>query len=717
MEKVFHLEMAGHPLSLEVNKYAKQANGSVLVRYGDTVVLVTATMSQEPRQGIDFFPLLVDYEEKMYSIGKIPGGFIRREGRPSENAVLSARMIDRVIRPLFPEGFRNDVQVVATILSVDKDKPPTIPAMFGASVALGVSDIPFDGPIAGVVVGLIDGEFILNPTVEEQAESEMELVVAGSKDAVIMVEAGAKEVSEETVLDGIAFGHAEIKKLVASQEEIIAEMGKEKLPIELYTVPEELEQQVRSHATPLIQGAIKNSDKLSREAATKEAKEAAHQHFQEQLEEEAYLEVAKDINYVLDQIIKDEVRRLVTEEGTRVDGRGLDEIRPISCEVGLLPRAHGSGLFTRGQTQALSVCTLGVKSDEQMIDDLQDEDTKRYLHHYNFPGYCVGEVRPMRSPGRREIGHGALAERALLPVIPSEEEFPYTIRVVSEILESNGSSSQASICGSSLCLMDAGVPIKKPVAGIAMGLVKYGEKFAILTDIQGLEDALGDMDFKVAGTRDGITALQMDIKISGVSREILTQALEQARKGRNFILDKMEEAIAAPREDISVYAPRIVKLTIPVDKIRDVIGPGGKTIRKIIEETGVTIDIEDDGQVYIASVDEEASRKAVHQVERLVKDVEVGEAYLGTVKRVTNFGAFVEILPGKEGLVHISKLDHKRVAKVEDVVNVGDEVMVKVIEIDSQGRINLSRKDLLPREEGESVPSEARSSGRRTNRK
>ncbi|MGI6147997.1 MAG: polyribonucleotide nucleotidyltransferase [Firmicutes bacterium] len=695
----YRCELGGRPLVLEFGEVAKQANGSVLVRYGDTVVLVTATMSKEPRQGIDFFPLLVDYEERMYAVGKIPGGWGRREGRPGEEAILSARLIDRPLRPLFPDGFRNDVQVVVTVLSVDKNNAPAIAGMIGASAALHISDIPFGGPIAGIKVGLVDGEYVVNPTLAQNEVSILDLTVAGTKDAVMMVEAGANEVTEEQALGAIMFAHDYIKELCALQEKIRAEIGRPKVQVPLFEPEPEMEQWVREFATERLKLALRASDKQEREQAIDTVREQLNEAYIETFGEEIFAEKAKDVGVVFDSLMKEEVRRSIIVEGIRPDGRKRDEIRPITCRVGVLPRTHGSGLFTRGQTQVLTVCTLGLKSDEQLLDNLTEEDRKRYIHHYNFPAFSVGEVRPIRGPGRREIGHGALAERALLPMIPKEEEFPYTIRLVSEVLESNGSTSQASVCGSTLSLMDAGVPIRKPVAGIAMGLVKYGEDFAILTDIQGIEDALGDMDFKVAGTRDGITALQMDIKISGVSREILQQALEQARIGRLFILNKMAEAIKDPRPQLSPYAPRIITMEIPVDKIRDVIGPGGKTIRKIIEQTGVSIDIEDDGRVYIASTDGTGGEQAKLLIERYVKDVEVGASYLGTVKRIMNFGAFVEILPGKEGLVHISQLAHQRVKRVEDVVNIGDEIMVKVIEIDRQGRINLSRKELLPKEE------------------
>lgn len=694
----FLIDLGSRSLVVETGKLAKQAGGAVSVHYGDTVVLVAATMSKTPRPGIDFFPLLVDYEERMYSIGKIPGGWGRREGRPSEQATLSARMIDRVLRPLFPDGFRNDVQVVAQVLSVDKNNSPAVAAMLGASCALHISNIPFDGPIAGVIVGYVDSAFVLNPTLEEQAKSQMELVVAGSAEAVIMVEAGAKEVEESLMLEAIHFGHEAIKRICAAQEDIRKAIGKEKMEVGLDEPSQELFSWVEGKFTEDIQTALKNPDKLAREEETKTVRGKIEEAYVAEFDEVAFEEQGRALRSVFDGLVKREVRRLITNEGLRPDGRGLDEIRSISSEVGVLPRTHGSGLFTRGQTQVLTVCTLGLKSDEQLIDNLTDEDRKRYIHHYNFPAYSVGEVRPMRGPGRREIGHGALAERALLPVIPTEEEFPYTLRLVSDVLESNGSTSQASVCGSTLALMDAGVPIKKPVAGIAMGLVKYDDKFAVLSDIQGLEDALGDMDFKVAGTRDGITALQMDIKITGVSQEILKRALDQAKTGRLHILEKMEEAIKTPREDVSQYAPRIITLRIPVDRIRDVIGPGGKTIRKIIEETGVALDIEDDGRVFIASTDKDAGERAYRIIESYTKDVEVGASYMGKVKRVMNFGAFVEVLPGKEGLVHISQLAHERVKKVEDVVNIGDEILVKVTEIDKQGRINLSRKDILPKE-------------------
>ena len=686
----FQMQLGGRPLIVESGKMAKQASGSVLVRYGDTVVLVAATASANPREGIDFFPLTVDYEERLYSVGKIPGGFIKREGRPSEAAVLAGRLTDRTIRPLFDESFRNDVHVVATVLSVDQNNPPDIPAMIGASCALAISDIPFGGPIGGVRVGLVDGQFILNPTVEQQEKSDLNLVVAGTKDAVMMVEAGANEVPEATILDAIMYGHDVIRAIVAFQEDMVAKIGKPKRELKRYEIPAEIETTVREHVTDKLKVAVANADKATREEQTKQVKDEAVARFKE-----LFPDNPKEVSYMIGKVLKEIVRKMITIDKIRPDGRKLDEVRPITCEVGLLPRTHGSGLFTRGQTQILTVTTLGAISDEQILDGLGVEDSKRYIHHYNFPPFSVGETRPMRGPGRREIGHGALAERALLPMIPSETEFPYTIRLVSEAIESNGSTSMGSVCGSTLSLMDAGVPIKSPVSGVAMGLVKDGEYFTILTDIQGLEDALGDMDFKVAGTTKGVTAIQMDIKIAGINRAILESALAQAHQGRMHILGKMLEAIDKPRSELSPYAPRIITMEIDPDKIRDVIGPGGKIIRKIIEETGVTIDIEDDGKVFIGAVDQEAAQKAVRIIESLVREVEVGATYLGKVTRLMNFGAFVEILPGKEGLVHISQLALERVAKVEDVVKPGDEILVKVTEIDRQGRVNLSRKELL----------------------
>ncbi len=707
MTAKFEMDNGGRPLIVEIGRYAGQANGAALVRYCNTVVLVSATMSDEPREGIDFFPLLVDYEERMYSVGKIPGGWGRREGKPTEAAILASRMIDRPLRPLFPDGFRNDVHIVALVLSVDLDNKPDITALVGASVALTISDIPFHGPIGAVKIGRVDGELIVNPTLAEAEKSDIDLTVAGTKDAILMVEAGCDEVQEEDILDAIEFAHEQIKKQVAFQESLPVEVKKPKMEAPLYNIDSDLEARVRTFATSDLRNAIITVDKSEREGLINQVKDKTVEYFIENARipmddeesmadpREDLLLLEKSVGKILDNITKEEVRQMIVEEGLRPDGRGLNEIRRISCDVGLLPRAHGSGLFTRGQTQVLTVTTLGGVDDEQILDGVTEESSKRYIHHYNFPAYSVGEVRPLRGPGRREIGHGALAERALLPVLPSKEDFPYTMRLVSEVLESNGSTSQASICGSTLSLMDAGVPIKKPVAGIAMGLVKEGDEVAILSDIQGLEDALGDMDFKVAGTRDGITALQMDIKVEGISKEILRRALAQAHQGRLFILNKMAEAIEAPRPKLSKYAPRIITMEIDTEKIRDVIGPGGKVIRGIIEKTGVDINIEDDGRVFILSIDEESGERAVNMIEQLTKEVEVGEVYMGKVVRTTGFGAFVEILPGKEGLVHISKLDKGRVAKVEDVVKPGDEVLVKVIEIDRQGRINLSRRDVL----------------------
>lgn len=698
----YSMQLGGRTLTVERGKLAKQASGAVMVRYGDTAVLVTATGSAQPRDGIDFFPLTVDFEEKLYSVGKIPGGFIKREGRPSEAAILTSRLIDRPIRPMFPDGFRNDVQIVATAMSVDQNNTPDIPAMIGASCALSISDIPFEGPIAGVRVGRVNGEFIINPTIEQQANSEMNLVVAGTKYAILMVEAGSQEISEEIMLDGIMFAHEVIKELVAFQEKIQAEIGHEKRAIALYEPPAEIASQIKEFAEEKIKDALyNNSEKLAREMALDTVKDEVYSKFIE-----LFPDNKKDISYVFQKLLKTLVRKMITIDKIRPDGRAIDEVRPVSCEVGLLPRTHGSGLFTRGQTQILNITTLAPLRENQILDGLGVEDSKRYMHHYNFPPYSVGETRPLRSPGRREIGHGALAERALVPVIPSEEEFPYTLRLVSEVLESNGSSSMGSVCGSTLSLMDAGVPIKAPVSGVAMGLVKDGEHFTILTDIQGLEDALGDMDFKVAGTRKGITAIQMDIKIDGINRDIFAEALAQAKRGRNFIMDKMMEAIETPRKELSPYAPRITSMQIHPDKIRDIIGPGGKIIKKIVEDTGAKIDVSDDGKVFIAAVDPVSAEKAIKMIESLVAEVEVGKVYVGKVTRLMNFGAFVEILPGKEGLVHISQLALERVNKVEDVVSVGDEVIVKVTEIDKQGRVNLSRKEVLKQNAPAPAPAE-----------
>lgn len=695
--RTFRTAVGGRLLQVEIGKVCEQANGQAMLRYGDTVVNVTCCASKEPRPDIDFFPLSVDYEERMYAAGKIPGGFIKREGRPSEKAILSSRLIDRPIRPLFPKGYYNDVVVVATVMCVDPDCSPEIVGMLGSSIALSVSDIPWEGPTASVLIGMIDGEFIVNPTLEQREKSEMHLVVSGTKDAIMMVEAGAKEVPEETMLDAIMFAHEEIKKLVEFIEEIIAEVAKPKKDVELYKVSEEIDQAVRAFAVDKMKVAIKTVDKLERldnmDAVEVETKE----HFAE-----IYPENQKDIATVLYNITKESVRSMILDEGIRPDNRKTTEVRPIWCETGILPRTHGTGLFKRGQTQVLSVCTLAPSSESQVIDGISEDTEKRYMHHYNFPAFSVGEARSPRSPGRREIGHGALAERALIPVLPSVEEFPYAIRVVSEVLSSNGSTSMGSTCGSCLALMDAGVPLKRPVSGIAMGLIERVEedgtsKIAILSDIQGMEDFLGDMDFKVTGTEVGVTAIQMDIKVHGLSRQILQDALKQAHEGRMHIMNEMLEEIPTPREEMSAFAPRAITLNIDPDKTRIVIGPGGKTINRIIDETGVKIDISDDkpGLISIYSPNMEGAEAAKKQIELLTKDVEAGETYEGKVTRIMNFGAFIEILPGKEGLLHISKMAKERVEKVEDVINVGDVVKVKVTEIDSQNRINLSRKELL----------------------
>lgn len=693
-KKVFTTEIAGKPFTIEIGELAKQANGSALVQYGDTSVLATATASDEPKD-LPFFPLTVNYEERLYAVGKIPGGFIKREGRPSEKAVLASRLIDRPLRPLFPEGFRNEVQVISTVLSVDQDCSSEIAAMIGSSIALGISDIPFNGPIAGVNVGRVDGQFIINPTIEEQGKSDLFLTVAGTKDAVNMVEAEADEVSEDVVLDAILFGHEEVSRLVEFQEKIIQEIGREKRDVVLFTMEESLLTSLTEEYQEDIKRAIKVEEKHAREEALEDVKENILSKYETDEDED----LIKQVKNIVDHLIKEEVRSLILEEKLRADGRRIDEIRPLASRVGILPRTHGSGLFTRGQTQALSVCTLGAMGDVQILDGLDLEEEKRFMHHYNFPHFSVGETGPIRAPGRREIGHGALGEKALEKVIPEENDFPYTIRLVSEVLESNGSSSQASICASTLALMDAGVPIKAPVAGIAMGLVSEGDNYSILSDILGMEDALGDMDFKVAGTEKGITALQMDIKIEGLSKQILEESLAQAKTGRVEIIQSMLEAINEPRTELSEYAPKIITMTIDPDKIRDVIGPSGKQINEIIDETGVTIDIEQDGSVYISSTDQAMNDKAKQIIEDIVKEVEVGEMYLGTVKRIEKFGAFVEVLKGKDGLVHISELDTKHTKRVEDVVSIGDQIMVKVKEIDRQGRINLSRKAVLLEEE------------------
>lgn len=695
--RTFKTALGGRLLQFEIGKVCEQANGQVTVRYGETVVNCTATASKEPRQDIDFFPLSCDYEEKMYSVGKIPGGYIKREGKPGEKAILTSRLIDRPLRPLFPKGFRNDVVVVASAWSVDHDCSPEIAAMLGSSVALAISDIPWDGPTAAVVVGRVDGELIINPTYEQRMASDINLTVSGTKEAIMMVEAGANEVPEMEMLDAIMFGHEEIKKLCEFIEEIVAEVGKEKMEYKVFKATEEIDAAVREFATEKMIAAIKTVEKQERMANMDAVEKETKEHFAE-----IFPEGEKDVAEVLYNIKKENVRAMILDDGIRPDNRKLTEIRPLWSETGLLPRAHGSGLFKRGQTQVLSVATLAPENEAQNLDSIDiDRTTKRYMHQYNFPGYCTGEAKTSRGPGRREIGHGALAERALLPVIPSEEEFPYAIRVVSEVLSSNGSSSMASTCGSCLALMDAGVPIKKPVSGIAMGLIEGvnedgTSRYAILSDIQGMEDFLGDMDFKVTGTPDGVTALQMDIKVHGLSREILEQALNQAKEGRAHILENMLEELPEPRKELSPYAPRVIFMRVDPDKVRLVIGPGGKTVNRIVEETGVKIDISDDdvGKICIYSEDMAGAEAAKREIELITKDVEVGEVYTGTVKRIMNFGAFIEILPGKEGLLHISKMANHRVEKVEDVMNIGDKVEVKVTEIDNQNRINLVRKDL-----------------------
>ncbi|ERJ13687.1 polyribonucleotide nucleotidyltransferase [Haloplasma contractile] len=692
--KKYELEFAGKQLIVEYGELAKQANAAVLIRYGDTVVLSTVTASKEPKN-IDFFPLQVIYEERLYAMGKVPGGFIKREGRPSEHAVLSGRLIDRPIRPLFPDGFRNEVQVINYIMSVDHDYSPEMAAMFGSSLALSISDIPFNGPIAGVNVGRVDGEFVINPSTSLKEKSDLDLTVSGTLDAVNMVEAGAKEVAEEDILDAILHGHDEIKKLVEFQNQIVSEVGQEKMEVSLYKADAELENRVRNEAEADLKEAIKTFEKHERAENIDAIKERVITMFKE---EEADEDTIKHVRNVLSQIVKEEVRRLITEEKIRPDGRGVDEIRPLSSKIDLLPRTHGSGLFTRGQTQVMSICTLGSINENQILDGLEEEQTKTFMHHYNFPSFSVGETGRYGGPGRREIGHGALGEKALKQVIPDANEFPYTIRLVSEVLESNGSTSQASICASTLAMMAAGVPIKKPVAGIAMGLVKKGHHYSVLTDIQGLEDHLGDMDFKVAGTPDGVTAIQMDIKIEGLNKDILEEALIQARKGRIEILNHMMTTISEPRDEMSPHAPKVKMIQIKPEKIRDVIGPNGKQINAIIDETEVKIDIEQDGRVFIMHTDMTRIKRTIEIIEAITREAEVGAIYTGKVKRIEKFGCFVEIFPGAEGLVHISQLDEKRVGKVEDVVSIGDEIMVKVTEIDSKNRINLSRKAALKSE-------------------
>ena len=705
-KQVFKTTWGGRPLQIEVGQLAKQANGAVLVRYGDTVVLSAAVASKEAKD-TDFFPLTINYEEKMYAAGKIPGGFIKREGRPSTEATLTARLIDRPIRPMFAEGFRNEVQVTNIVMSVETDCSPAMAAMLGSSLALSISDIPFDGPIAGVEVGRVNGEYVLNPTVEQAEQTDIELTVAGTKQAINMVESGAKEVSEEDMLGALLFGFDAIKELVAFQEEIVQAVGKEKMEVTLLQVDEVLKKEIFDASYATMKAAVMTEEKLAREENIEQVKLDIREAYAEKFaghEDEDHL--LKEVKQITEDLEKDVVRELITIDKIRPDGRKLDEIRPLSSEVSLLPRVHGSGLFTRGQTQALSACTLAPLGEHQIIDGLGVEVSKRFIHHYNFPQFSVGSTGRAGSPGRREIGHGALGERALAQVIPSEEEFPYTIRLVAEVLESNGSSSQASICAGTLALMDAGVPIKAPVAGIAMGLVSDGENYTILTDIQGLEDHLGDMDFKVAGTKDGITALQMDIKIQGITEQILTEALTQAKQARMEILEELTSTIAAPREELSQYAPKIEMIQIEPAKIKDVIGKGGDTINGIIDETGVKIDIDQDGKVSIASADAEMIKKAIKIIEDLIKEVKVGEVYLGKVVRIEKFGAFVNLIKGKDGLVHISQLANDRVNKVEDVVKLGDEILVKVTEIDKQGRVNLSRKAMLI--EDDSTKNEAK---------
>jgi polyribonucleotide nucleotidyltransferase len=696
-----NVEVAGRRLSIETGRVAEQANGAVILRQGDSVVLSTAVMSNEPRVGVDFFPLTCDYEEKLYAVGKIPGAFMRREGRPSETAILASRLTDRPLRPLFPDGFRLDIQVVSTVLSADQENDPTILSINGASTALVISDIPWAGPVGAVKIGYLDGALVVNPPMSRMGESDLDLTVAGTADAILMVEAGAKGVTEETVVQALQMAHDAIKQLCATQNELQQQIGKPKHEYTPPSYPEQVVEVVSEYLALRLDQAAFNPDKAAREASTDELRKKTIAELGERFPEHVDI-----LGKLFDKKLKDRVRERIVEEGVRMDGRGLKDVREITVEVGVLPRAHGSGLFTRGQTQALTITTLGSMSDQQKLDGLGTEEFKRYMHHYNFPPFSVGEARPLRGPGRREIGHGALAERALLAVIPSVDEWPYTMRLVSEILSSNGSTSMASVCGSTLSLMDAGVPIKAPVAGIAMGLVTREGKFAVLTDIQGVEDNLGDMDFKVAGTKDGITALQMDIKIKGLPHEILAQALEQAREARLFVLDKMLAVLPRPRAELSPYSPRITTIQINPDKIRDIIGPGGKMIRKITEETGAQIDVEDDGRVFIAAVDQEAGQKAIDWIKGLTDEVEVGKIYKGKVVRIMPFGAFVEVLPNQDGLVHISKLTDHRVERVEEVANVGDEIVVKATEVDSQGRLNLSRQAAIEELTSKGLPIE-----------
>jgi polyribonucleotide nucleotidyltransferase len=698
MSRVYSIEIAGRTLSVEIGKVAEQANGAGLIKYGDTVVLSTATASEKPREGIDFFPLSVEYEERMYSVGKIPGGFIKREGKPSENSVLTSRVIDRPIRPLFPKDYRNDCALVNTVMSVDQDCQPEIAAMLGASIALSISDIPFQGPISSVVMGYVDGEIVVNPTSAQREKTQMTVTVASTAEKVVMIEAGADEIPEEIILEAIFKAHEENKRIVQWINTIVEKEGKEKHGYEDASVPSELYEAVVSHiGDDRMEAAVFTDEKQVRQQRISEIKEELIAKFEEENEE-----WLSQLDEALYKYQKQTVRKMILRDHKRPDGRALDEIRKLKSEVDLLPKTHGSALFSRGQTQVLTITTLGALGEAQVLDGLNElETSKRYIHHYNFPSYSVGETRPSRGPGRREIGHGALAEKALVPVLPSEEEFPYAIRTVSEVVSSNGSTSQGSICASTLSLMAAGVPIKAPVAGISVGLVtgETDDDYVMLTDIQGLEDFFGDMDFKVAGTHKGITAIQMDIKIHGLTKDIIEKAIYQTRRARLFILDEvMLKAIDKSRDQLSDYAPKILQTNINPEKISEVIGPRGKTINKIIEETGVKIDIEDDGRIFICGVEHEATQKALKIIESIAKDIEVGAIYNGKVARITKFGAFVEIAPGKDGLVHISKLAHERVAKVEDVVSIGDEILVKVTEIDGQGRINLSRKDALPKE-------------------
>ena len=683
--KIFKTTIGGREVSVDVGKYAQQANGSCIVRCGETVVMVNVTMAPVPREGMDFFPLSVDYEEKMYSVGKIPGGFKKREGRASDKAILVSRLIDRPIRPLFPKGLFNDVTVVATALSVDQDIAPEPLAMFGSSVALSISDIPWAGPTGSVVVGIVDGEYVINPSVKQKEHSTLALNLSGTKDAIMMVEAGAKEIDDEAMVGAILFGHEEIKKQCAFIEEIVKECGKTKLEMDLYHVPEDLDAAVRAYAGEKLDYALDTFDRFERQARQDEVEKDVLAHFAEE-----FPGMEREMKDSLYYITKEKVRAKITNTGVRPDGRSLTEIRPIWCEHGILPRVHGSAVFTRGMTQVMTTCTLGTISEVQKLEGLDNEEYKRYIHHYNMPGYASGEAKPLRSPGRREIGHGALAERALEPVIPSEEEFPYAIRLVSEVLSSNGSTSQASVCGSTMALMDAGVPIKRPVAGIAMGLIKDTEsgKISVLSDIQGLEDFLGDMDFKVAGTVNGITAIQMDIKIKGISEEILRKAIHQANEGRHFILGKMLECIPEPNKELSKYAPKIISFTIPTEKIKDVIGSGGKTINKIIDETGVKIDINDDGKVFIATYGEDMSKaeKAKAMVMSIARDPEVGDMFISTVVRILpRVGAFCELAPGKDGMIHISKMSDRRIDSVDEVLAIGDTVKVEIIKIGEKG--------------------------------